>query len=141
MTPSGSDPRPGPVSIDLSDQALRDRLSADAARAFINIVACWKLSDEEACQLLDVSSVTLNALKIVEGGPLHEEHFKRISFLVGIFKALNIIFMEPIADRWMRLPNTNPLFDGSTPLDYLIRDGVPAFAAVRRLLDARAVGQ
>jgi hypothetical protein len=140
MTPSGRDPRPCSTPIDLSDPALRERLSADAARAFLNIVACWQLSDEDACQLLDVSNATLDALKIGEGGPLDEEHFKRISFLVGIFKALNIIFLEPIADRWMRLPNTSSPFVGSPPLDYLIRDGLPAFAAVRRLLEARVAG-
>lgn len=65
---------------------------------------------------------------------------RRVSYLVGIFKALNILYSEELADRWMQLPNKNRIFGGDTPLAYLIRGGLPAFQTVRRLLDARRGG-
>ena len=40
----------------------------------------------------------------------------------------------------MQLPNKNRLFEGRTPLEYLIRGGLPAFMHLRRLLDARRGG-
>ncbi|MGA8383776.1 MAG: antitoxin Xre/MbcA/ParS toxin-binding domain-containing protein, partial [Candidatus Cybelea sp.] len=58
----------------------------------------------------------------------------------GIFKALNILHSKALADRWIGLPNTSPIFRGIAPLEYMIRGGIPAFAAVRRLLDARRGG-
>ena len=64
----------------------------------------------------------------------------RISYLVGIFKALNILHSQKLADEWVRLPNTNRIFAGRTPLEYMIRGGVPAMQTVRRLLDARRGG-
>ena len=38
------------------------------------------------------------------------------------------------------LPNTNRIFNGRTPLEYVIRGGLPALQIVRRLLDARRGG-
>ena len=64
----------------------------------------------------------------------------RISYLVGIFKALNVLYSEKLADEWMRLPNSNVIFAGQTPLAYLIGGGQPAMQVVRRLLDARRAG-
>ena len=141
MSPARSDPQTSMTPLDLSDRALRDQVSAGAARAFINFVACWQFSDEDACELPGIGNGAMSALKASEGLVLDEAQLTRISYLVGIFSALNIIFMENIADRWLRLPNTNPLFAGSSPIDYMIRHGLPAFAAVRRLLDARVVGE
>ena len=40
----------------------------------------------------------------------------------------------------MQLPNSNPIFAGRTPLDYILRGGTPAMDTVRRLLDARRGG-
>jgi hypothetical protein len=64
----------------------------------------------------------------------------RISYLIGIFKALNILHGKALADRWVTLENRNPIFRGITPLEYMIRGGIPAIQLVRRLLDARRGG-
>jgi len=71
---------------------------------------------------------------------LDTDRLTRISYLVGIFKALNVLYDEALADAWVRLPNTNPIFAGDTPLAYMIRGGLPALQVVRRLLDARRAG-
>lgn len=127
--------------IDLSDRAERDRLSAGAIRAFFNIMEKWKVRDETARHLLGgMSNGAFYALKKDGDRALDEDKLRRISYLIGIFKALNIIYSEELADRWMQLPNQNRIFGGMTPGDYLIRGGLPAFATVRKLLDARRGG-
>ncbi len=124
--------------IDLSDQDERQRLSPDAVRAFFNIMANWKMRDHDARRLLGgVSNGAYYTLKRGEGRTLEEDKLRRISYLIGIFKALNILYSEELADRWMQLPNRNRIFAGMTPAEYLVRGGLPAFATVRRLLDAR----
>ena len=59
----------------------------------------------------------------------------RISLVIGIYKALNIYFGEPWADRWVTLENRGPLFAGQAPIEYMVRHGQPGMIQVRRLLD------
>lgn len=126
---------------DLSDRTERDRLSPEALRAFFNIMERWRVRDEDARHLLGgLSNGAFYALKKGEGRRLDEDRLRRISYLVGIFKALNILYSEELADRWVQLPNRNRIFGGATPLDYLVKGGLPAFATLRRLLDARRGG-
>lgn len=61
--------------------------------------------------------------------------------MVGIFKALHTLYSIKLADAWITLPNTNPMFHGATPLAYMLRLGVPGMMHVRELLDARSAGQ
>jgi hypothetical protein len=74
------------------------------------------------------------------GRLLDADRLLRISYLIGIFKALNILHGPSLADDWVRLPNTNRIFAGSTPLAYMIKGGTTAMQTVRRLLDARRGG-
>jgi hypothetical protein len=71
---------------------------------------------------------------------LDADKLLRISYLIGIFKALNILHDQRLADDWVRLPNSNRIFGGMTPLAYMIKGGPPAMQTVRRLLDARRGG-
>jgi hypothetical protein len=72
---------------------------------------------------------------------LDQDRLTRISLLTGIFKALNILYRKKLADRWVRLPNTNPMFGGAMPLAYMVKGGVPAMLRVRQVLDARRGGR
>jgi hypothetical protein len=63
-----------------------------------------------------------------------------VSYLLGIYTALRALHQGELADRWVRRPNTNVLFDGRTPIDTMITGGIPAMAEVRALLDARRGG-
>jgi hypothetical protein len=71
---------------------------------------------------------------------LDPDRLLRVSYIVGIFKALNLLYSETLADEWIRRPNTNEIFGGQTPLAYLTTGGLPAMQIVRRLLDARRAG-
>lgn len=128
--------------VDLSNPAERERLSPEALRAFFTIMAHWNITDGDARRLLgDMSNGAYHALKRGGCQTLDEGNLVRISFLIGIFRALNIVHSEQLADCWMQLPNTNGIFDGKTPLEYLMQgDGRSEFRTVRRLLDAERAG-
>ncbi len=130
-----------PAPPDLSSRAERERLSAPALKAFFNILTRWKVRDEDARALLGgVSNGPYYEMKKQPARTLSADTLLRISYLVGIFKALHILHAEPLADEWVRLPNANRIFGGQTPLDYMVRGGLPALQMVRRLLDARRGG-
>jgi hypothetical protein len=131
---------PSPL-VDLSAKQERERLSPSALRAFFNIMERCSVRDEDARMLLGgVSNGPYYQWKKEPERTLDTDTLTRISFLIGIFKALNIAYGEELADEWIKLPNTNRIFAGQTPLAFLLSGGLPAFQVVRRLLDARRGG-
>jgi hypothetical protein len=130
-----------PAPADLSDRETRVRLSGPAVRAFFNIMARWQVRDQDARGLLGgVTNGPYYELKRHPDRVLDTDRLTRVSVLIGIFKALNILYSEPLANAWPQLANTNRLFAGVTPLEYMMRGGLPAMLTVRRLLDARRAG-
>jgi hypothetical protein len=132
------------VLPDLSRLEERRRLSPAGLKALFNIVNHWKIRDEDARELLGgISNGAYYQLKKnprTPGKSLDQDKLVRISYLIGIFKSLNILYSQRLADQWMQLPNSNPIFAGRTPLDYILRGGTPAMDMLRRLLDARRGG-
>ncbi len=130
------------VSPDLSQAATRARLSRSAIKGFLRIVEKWELRDTDARLLLGgMSSGSFYALKKEQQRTLDQDTLTRISLLIGIFKALNILYSPKLADAWITLPNRNPMFQGASPLAYMLQRGQPGMVAVRQLLDARRGGQ
>ena len=126
---------------DLGSPGEQRRLSPPAMRAFLNIMRHWKVRDEDARRLLGgVSNGTFYSWKAGNVKLLEQDRLLRISYLIGIFKSLNILFSAELADRWVHLPNTNALFQTGTPLAFMLRGGPPAMETVRHLLDARRGG-
>src|ERR1700733_773234 len=127
---------------DLSNKDVIRRLSPSAVKGFLKIAALWELRDEDARQLLGgISNGAYYQLKKTGLRTLDQDRLTRISLLTGIFKGLNILYRKKLADRWVHLPNTNPMFGGETPLWYMMKGGVPAMLRVRQLLDARSAGR
>jgi hypothetical protein len=142
------------AAADLSDAVTRCRLSPAAIRGFLSITEKWGLRDPDARQLLggmstgsfyslkqEVLKKTSSKKDDPKNRVLDQDTLTRISLLIGIFKALNILYSPKLADAWMTLPNTNPMFQGLTPLAYIIQRGQPGMVHVRQLLDARRGGQ
>ena len=126
---------------DLASRAARARLSGPALKAFFNIMARWKVRDEDARALL--GGVTNGPFYDMKRDPerlVETDRLTRISYLIGMFKALHILHAPRLADEWVHLLNRNVIFAGQTPLAYMMRGGLPAMQTVRRLLDARRSG-
>ncbi len=131
---------PSPL-IDLSAALERERLSPSAIRTFFNIMGKWSVRDDAARALLGgVSNGRFYEMKKSPERTLDADALTRISYLIGIFKALNILYSEALADAWIRRPNSNRIFGGQAPLAAMIAGGLPAMQTIRRLLDARRGG-
>lgn len=127
---------------DLADAGTRARLSPPAVAAFFAIVDKWQLRNEDAMSLLGgASHGRYFELKKNRKGLLSQDELTRISLLIGIFKALNILFSQRLANQWPTRPNSNPMFGDAPPLQFLTRAGVPGMIGVRRLLDSRRGGR
>jgi uncharacterized protein (DUF2384 family) len=129
-------------SPDLADAATRARLSHPGIGAFFAIVEKWELRNEDAMALLGgASHGRYYESKRNRKGLLSQDELTRISLLIGIFKALNILFTQRLANQWTSRPNSNAMFRNAPPLQLLIRGGIPGMIAVRRLLDSRRGGK
>ena len=129
------------MPADLGARDVRERLSAPGLKAFFNIMARWKVRDEDARALLGgVTNGPFYEMKRNQDRVLDRDRLTRISYLVGIFKSLHILHGRSLANEWVHLPNSNPIFAGQTPLAYMIHGGLLAMQTVRRLVDARRAG-
>ena len=143
MLPSRPTRQPaiGRLPLPTTDKAQRERLSPSALKAFFNIVERWSIRDEDARVLLGgLSNGPYYSWRKDPERTLDTDMLTRVSYLIGIFKALNVLYGEKLADEWVRLPNQNPIFAGRTPLAYMMAGGVTSLQTVRRLLDARRGG-
>jgi hypothetical protein len=121
------------------EPAARRRLSAPALRGFFNIARAWDLSVNEERALLGwPPASTFHKYKSGDAGVLSFDTLTRISLVLGIYKALHILYPEPaFADRWMRMPNGHATFGGVTPLELVASAGIDGLFQIRRLLDGR----
>src|ERR1700738_4842906 len=118
---------------DLTDPQERRKLSENAIKVFVNIAQKWQLNEVQARGLLGgVASSTFHAWKTrPKGKHLDQDTLTRISLVIGIYKALNIYFGKPWADRWITLENRGSLFAGRTPLAFMMQRGQPGMVEVR----------
>jgi hypothetical protein len=115
----------------------RKRLTAVALKAFRGLAKHWRLTNPESATLLGVSVTTWERIKRgAWDGELSQDQLTRVSALVGIFKGLHLLFADDMADRWLRLGNSGPLFNRATPIDAMIGGGIPLMVEVRRYVDA-----
>ena len=126
-----------PDRQDFSRDADRARLSKVALKAYRRLVEQWGLTGQQAAALLDVSLSTCERMKQDEKGKaLSQDQMTRISALVGVFKGLHLLFADDMADRWPSLGNKAPLFARMSPIESMIRGGIPQMLEVRRYVDA-----
>ncbi len=129
------------VLIDLNSRTERERLSRSALMGFFKLASAWTVRDDDARELLGgLSSSSYYDWKKNPDRVLEVDRITRISYLLGIYKALHILYGDKLADEWVHLPNTNIIFGGRTPLAYMMAGGVIAMQTVRKLLDARRGG-
>lgn len=122
---------------DFSRDADRARLSKVALKSYRRLVEQWGLTGQQAAALLDVSTSTWERLK--QDGKdkaLSQDQMTRISALVGIYKGLHLLFADGMADRWPALGNKGPLFAHMSPIESMMRGGIPQMLDVRRYVDA-----
>src|SRR4051794_21186913 len=138
LAPAAGEPTTHSGPPNLADPSTRQRLTSAAVEGMIRLAEIWQLPASETCALLgDMSERTWFRMKKgSRPGALSQDTLTRISALVGIFKGLHLLFSEPLADEWVRLPNKGPLYRGRRPLDLMIEGGIPMMLTVRQHIDA-----
>jgi hypothetical protein len=128
----------GPLSESRSSRAL----SGPALRTFFRIAAAWQLSTLEQMTLLGMSSrSTYFKWKKNSDVALSKDSLERISYILGIYKALQVLLPEPAsADAWIRRDNAAASFGGGSALSRMLAGGVADLYVVRQYLDAERSG-
>ncbi len=77
-------------------KALSDsKLSGPAIRAFLNISEKWHLNDQDKIKLLgSPGRTTFYKWKTAKDAVLPKDTLERISYILGIYKALHLIFSD-----------------------------------------------
>ena len=111
------------------------RASAVAKKAFFRIMGRWGATNDQVQVLLgSPSRSTFFSWKKGEGGNLSRDAFERVSYVIGIYKALQILFTdEAQADAWVS--RANDAFGGQSALDRMIAGNIGDLHAVRAYLD------
>lgn len=122
--------RPDPIS---------DEEAAAMFRAAVNLFARWELTDEQAATLLDMPARTYRRWKGGEQGRIDRDAKARLSNLMGVHKALRIVFREPQRGyAWIKAPND--AFGGRSALEIMLGGELTDLMRVRRYLDAERSG-
>lgn len=123
-----------------SDTVITDAQAQAMARAVVNLFERWGLTEAQACQLLgELPRRTYTRWKAGEIGRIGRDLKTRLSNLMGIHKALRIIFKEPERGyAWVRRPNQ--AFQGRSALEVMMQGELTDLVRVRRYLDAERGG-
>ena len=126
-----ANPRPNPNSGTSSP-------GGPGMRAFVNIAKAWGLSVAEQLKLLGIASRSTFFKWRRERDPrLPGDTLERLSYLLGIYKSLQILLPDPsAADEWVRRPNSAPPFGGRSALERMLSGQVADLYVVRQYLDA-----
>jgi hypothetical protein len=118
--------RPDPIS---------DAEAAAMFRAVVNLFGRWELTDEQAATLLDMPVRTYRRWKAGDQGRIDRDAKARLSNLMGVHKALRIIFREPQRGYgWIKA--SNQAFEGRSALEIMLGGELTDLMRVRRFLDA-----
>ena len=124
-----------------ADAADRKRLSPACARAMRNVFRDWRVPRQQAAALLGVSLYTWNRIQNDNWrGCFSQDQLTRASLMLGIFGSLHRVFDQVLADQWVGLTNSGPLFCGKRPIAFMISEGILGMYWVRRQLESLAQG-
>lgn len=124
---------------DFSPAPITDAEAQATFRAALNLFEKWTLTDQQAATLLDLPVRSYRRWKRGEIGRIDRDQKARLSNLMGIHKALRIIFRE--AQRgyeWIR--KENAAFAGKSALAVMLGGELTDLMRVRRYLDAERGG-
>ncbi len=126
-------------AADFSPTPITDPEAAAMFRASLNLFSLWGVADTEAAILLDLPTRSFARWKTGLTGRIGRDQKARLSNLMGIHKALRIIFLDPARGyAWVRMPNT--VFYGQTPLAIMLGGDLTDIMRIRRYLDAERGG-
>jgi hypothetical protein len=120
---------------EFSPAPITDEEAGAMFRAALNLFRRWGVTDDQAAVLLDLPVRTYRRWKAGDVGRIDRDGKARLSNLMGIHKALRIIFGEPQRGyAWIKAANQG--FAGRSALDVMLGGELTDLMRVRRYLDA-----
>jgi Protein of unknown function (DUF2384) len=131
--------KPRRLSAASTVSAQDANLAGPALRAFFGIAQRWRINTTQQRVLLGgPPASTYFKWKKEKDGALPRDVLERVSYILGIYKALQILLPDAArADGWISEPNTAPLFGGGSALDRMLGGNVGDLYVVRQYLDAQ----
>jgi len=122
-----------------SPDPITDEEAAAMFRAALNLFRLWGVTDDQAATILDLNKRTFARWKAGDLGRIGRDGKARLSNLIGIHKALRIVFRDAARSyEWIKAPNT--AFDGCSALAVMLGGELTDLMRVRRYLDAERGG-
>jgi len=130
------------TSLQASTPVDPGEVSGPALRTVFRILAAWGLSNKEQMKLLgNPPKSTFYRWKQGEGVVLSQDTLERLSYILGIYSALQVLLPKPdAADAWIKKPNAALLFGGHSALARMLSGQVADLYVVRQYLDAQRGG-
>ena len=120
-------------------EPVTEEEAAAMFRAAVRLFAHWDITDEQAATLLDMPVRSYGRWKAGDLGRIDRDGKARLSNLMGIHKALRIIFEDAARGyRWIKAPNE--AFGGRSALEIMLGGELTDLMRVRRYLDAERGG-
>lgn len=127
------------TALETHQAALASTDKRVLVKLFFGITGEWSLTDEQRCRLAGINTRTTLRnwrQRVAAGEPvkLSVDTFERLSYIAGVYKALQLLFQDPEQwKNWVLKPNSD--FGGQSALDRMLGGRVVDLADVRRYLD------
>ena len=111
-----------------------------ALAAFFQIAEKWDLTVAEQLNILGMTSESTfhKYKKDPQSARVDRDMLDRLSYVLGIFKDLQILLSDPrAADGWIKKPNAAAPFNGKRAIDVLCGGGMADLMLVRNYLAAQ----
>lgn len=119
-----------------SDVDLNARRMSAASKAAVRMMRLWGCGDTQAASLLEMDIEDWKQISLDRADlDLTPGQLKRLSYLLRIFNGLSV-FSDGTAHAWPLLPNTGPLFQGKTPVQFMIDGGEAAMNEVAKMTES-----
>jgi uncharacterized protein (DUF2384 family) len=125
-----------PAALAPAQAAFDDEHARKALEGFFGIMGLWAVERKRVQRILgSPPERTFYAWKAGKARRMPEDTLRRIGYVAGIYKALQILYSDTSqADRWVHQPNRH--FGDQSPLERMAAGDVTDLAAVRAYLDA-----
>lgn len=128
----------------MKTQIVKDAPALDSVQAgrvalkgFFGVMDAWGVdSGDQRVLLGGLPRSTYHKYRKLPEVSLGRDLLERISYVLGIYKSLHILFQDPVrANRWVRKANAAAPFGGKSALDRMLAGSITDLAAVRGYLD------
>lgn len=129
--------------IPLHARAHPQDVAGPTIRTLLAIFSHWQVNEDDAQHMLGIPRSTYYRWRRdPDSARLDQDTLERASYLLGIYKALQILLPDTeAADSWIRRNNDAPLFGGAPPLARMRAGRVADLYVVRQFLDAMRGGK